>query len=51
MGFNPLLPYSQIAKKPNSKNIGKNLVLSIFSEIKKMGYDYIFYYIRQNKIL
>jgi len=33
--------YSQIAKKLNSKNIGKNLVLSMFSEIKKMGYDYI----------
>ena len=33
--------YSQIAKKPNSKNIGKNLVLSMFSEVKKMGYDYI----------
>ena len=33
--------YSQIAKKPYSKNIGKNLVLSMFSEVKKMGYDYI----------
>ena len=33
--------YSQIAKKPNSKNIGKNLVLSMFNEVKKMGYDYI----------
>jgi len=33
--------YSQIAKKPNSKNVGKQLALAMIDEIKKRGYHYV----------
>jgi L-amino acid N-acyltransferase YncA len=33
--------YKQIAKKPNAKNVGENLINSLISEAKNLGYEQI----------